>query len=95
MSHNIVNVSTCLFFIVTFQHFTGHNTRKRHGKPQASQNDRESVVLLKLLNMISVLPSNIHLDMLSSSAKVRPFKFDVHYFDGGETINGWCFITLI
>ena len=50
-------------------------------------------MLLKLLNMISALPSNIHLDMLSSSAKVRLFKFDVHYFDGGGTINGWCFIT--
>ena len=30
------------------------------------QNDRESVVLLKLLNTISVAPSNIELDMLSS-----------------------------
>ena len=33
---------------------------------QASQNDRESVVLLKLLNTISVVPSNIQLYMLSS-----------------------------
>ena len=33
---------------------------------QASQNDRESVVLLKLLNTISVAPSNIQLVMLSS-----------------------------
>ena len=33
---------------------------------QASQNDRESIVLLKLLNTISVAPSNIQLDMLSS-----------------------------
>ena len=32
---------------------------------QALQNDRESVVLLKLLNTISVAPSNIQLDMLS------------------------------
>ena len=33
---------------------------------QASQNDRESVVLLKLPNTISVAPSNIQLYMLSS-----------------------------
>ena len=33
---------------------------------QASQNDQESVVLLKLLNTISMAPSNIQLDMLSS-----------------------------
>ena len=33
---------------------------------QASQNDRESAMLLKLLNTISVAPSNIQLDMLSS-----------------------------
>ena len=32
---------------------------------QASQNDRESVMLLKLLNTISVAQSNIQLDMLS------------------------------
>ena len=55
-------------------------------------------MLLKLLNMISVAPSNIQLDMLAVSANVRPFKFDVHYFDGGGIINGsqhWCFIALI
>ena len=33
---------------------------------QASQNDQEGIVLLKLLNTISVAPSNIQLDMLSS-----------------------------
>ena len=32
------------------------------------------------------------------SANMRPFEFDVHYFDGGEIINGshhWCFTALI
>ena len=94
------NVSTCFFFIVTFRHSTGHNTMLTSvAGRQVSQNDRESVVLLKLLNTISVAPSNIQLEMLRAvSANVRPFKFDVHYFDGGRIINGshrWCFIALI
>ena len=37
-------------------------------------------MLLKLLSMISVAPSNIQLEMPAVSATVRPFKFDVHYF---------------
>ena len=36
---------------------------------------------LKLLSTISVAQNNIHLDM--PSGNLRPFKFDVHYFDGG------------
>ena len=32
----------------------------------SSQNDRESVVFLKVLNKTSVAPSNVQLDMLSS-----------------------------
>ena len=61
------NVFTCFFFIVTFQHFTGHNDMCGSvAGSQASQNDQEGVVLLKLLNMVSVAPSNIQLDMLSS-----------------------------
>ena len=42
---------------------TFHGTQYNIG---GAQNDRESVVLLKLLNTISVAPSNIQLDMLSS-----------------------------
>ena len=39
-----------------------------------------------LLKLLSVAPSNIQLDMLSNN--VRPFRFDVHYFDRGRIING-------
>ena len=53
----------------------------RDKRSQASQNDRESIVLLKLLNTISVALSNIQLDIPSDN--VRPIKFDVHYFDRG------------
>ena len=49
---------------------------------ETSRNDREtqSVVLLKLLNTISVAPSNIQRAVITNAS---PFKFDVHYFGGG------------
>ena len=56
---------------------------------QASQNAGESVLLLKLLNMISMAPSNIQ---LAVSANVRQFEFE---FDGGEIFNGRCLLTLL
>ena len=63
----------CFYVLLFHRHIStyhGRNTcrvdRGSVAGSQASQNDRESVVLLKLLNTISVAPSNVQLDMLSS-----------------------------
>ena len=62
-------------------------TESRGDFAEASRNDREtqSVVLLKLLNTISVAPSNIQRAVIANAS---PFKFDVHYFGGGGIIKG-------
>ena len=60
----------CFYVLLFHRHIlTFHWTQIGRGSvagSQASQNDRESVMLLKLLNTISVAPNNIQLDMLSS-----------------------------
>ena len=59
----LASVSTCFFSIITFD--ISRDTIQ-HQLCHDSQNDRESGMLLKLLNMA---PSNVQLDMLSKKCE--------------------------
>ena len=77
MYHSTVCQDTVMFLSASFSssHIsTFHGTASQEA-PQASR--------MKLLNPRRVTYSLTH---RAVSANVRPFKFDVHYFDGGGSV---------